>query len=121
MSITSDLLVARFKAHTLKDFLLISGMIFSHGVRIHFTTVRRSGGLEIGNSKKSFHHQSWILQDLESKTIKILRAVIVNFEMVNNIEFRCPIRGHHVSKITWFSVGNEKLDCKKDGREEGLS
>ena len=31
------------------------------------------------------------------------------------------MRGHHVYKITWFSVTNEKLDCKKKDREEALS
>ena len=41
--------------------------------------------------------------------------------MVHKTEFRCAIRGYHVYKITWFSVTNEKLDCKKKGREEALS
>ena len=33
----------------------------------------------------------------------------------------CAIRGRHVYKITWFSVINEKLNCKKNDRENGLS
>ena len=40
--------------------------------------------------------------------------------MVHQTEFRCAMRGHHVYKITWFSVTNEKLDCKKKDREEAL-
>ena len=41
--------------------------------------------------------------------------------MVHKTEFTCAIRGHHVYKITWFSVIKEKLDCKKNNREEALS
>ena len=37
------------------------------------------------------------------------------------IDFTCAIRGHHVYKTTWTPVLNEKLDCKKDNREEALS
>ena len=37
------------------------------------------------------------------------------------IEFGCAIRRHHLHKITWFSVINEKLDCKEDDREKALS
>ena len=33
----------------------------------------------------------------------------------------CAIRGHHVYKITWFPVINEKFNCKKHNREEALS
>ena len=36
--------VARFKAHNLKDFLIVSGLISSHACRIQFTIVRRGGG-----------------------------------------------------------------------------
>ena len=68
-SITSDPMVFRSKVHslkgrfktlTLKDFLMISGVISFHASRTHFTTVRRIVGLEIGNSKKKFNHQSWL-------------------------------------------------------------
>ena len=41
--------------------------------------------------------------------------------MVYKTELSCAIRGHHVYKITWFLVINEKFDCKKDDREEALS
>ena len=61
------------------------------------------------------------LKILETKTIKISQTVIVNFEMVLEIEFMCGIRGHHVYKRNWIPVLNEKLNCKKDNREEALS
>ena len=57
---------------------------------------------------------------LRSETIIMSQTVIVNFEMVNSIEFTVTIRVHHVSKTTWISVINEKLDCKEDDREEAL-
>ena len=41
--------------------------------------------------------------------------------MVYKTEFRSAIKGHHVYKITWFSVINEKRDCKKNNPEEALS
>ena len=41
--------------------------------------------------------------------------------MVYKIEFTCGIRGHHVYKTNWILVLIEKLDCKKDNREEALS
>ena len=41
--------------------------------------------------------------------------------MMHKTEFRCAKRGHHVYKITWFSVINDKLDCKKKNQEEALS
>ena len=50
--------------------------------------------------------------------IIIMSQKIVNFEMVNRTEFTFTIRVHHVYKTTWFSVINEKLDCKEDDREE---
>ena len=33
-----------------------------------------------------------------------------------------PLRGHHTMfiKVTWFSVDKEKLEWKKDNREEAL-
>ena len=41
--------------------------------------------------------------------------------MMYKIDFTCAIRGHHVYKTTWTPVLNEKLDCKKDNREEAPS
>ena len=41
--------------------------------------------------------------------------------MVNRNEFTFTIKVHHIYKTTWFSVINEKLDCKEDEREEALS
>ena len=58
---------------------------------------------------------------VRSDTIIMSQIVIVNFEMVNRIEFTFTIKTQHVYKITWFSVINEKLDCKEDDREEALS
>ena len=58
---------------------------------------------------------------LRSETIIMSQTVIVNFEMVNRIEFTFTITVHHLYKTNWFSVINEKLDCKEDGREEALS
>ena len=49
------------------------------------------------------------------------RTEIINYEMLYKIEFMCSVRGHHVYKTTWTPVLNEKLDCKKDNREEALS
>ena len=40
--------------------------------------------------------------------------------MMYKIDFTCGIRGHHVYKTNWTPVLNEKLDCKKDNREEAL-
>ena len=51
---------------------------------------------------------------LRSESIVMSQTVIVNFEMINRIEFTFTIRVHHVCKTTWFSVINEKLDCKDD-------
>ena len=50
---------------------------------------------------------------LRSETIIMSQTVIVNFEMVNRIESAFTIMVHHVYKATWFSVINEKLDCKE--------
>ena len=52
---------------------------------------------------------------------KMLRTAIVNFEMFYKVEFTCAIMGHHVYKTSWTPVLNEKLECKKDNREEALS
>ena len=41
--------------------------------------------------------------------------------MMYKIDFTCAIGRHHVYKTTWTPVLNEKLDCKKDNREEALS
>ena len=41
--------------------------------------------------------------------------------MVYKTESRCAKRGHHVYKITWFSVINEKFDCKENDRDEAPS
>ena len=41
--------------------------------------------------------------------------------MVNRTEFTLTIRVHHIYKTTWFSVINEKVDCKEDDQEEALS
>ena len=49
------------------------------------------------------------------------RTEIIKYEMLYKIEFTCGVRGHHVYKTTWTPVLNEKLDCKKDNREEALS
>ena len=55
MSITSDPVVVRLKAHilkgrfkslALKNLLIISGVISFHATGTHLITVRRSGGLE---------------------------------------------------------------------------
>ena len=48
------------------------------------------------------------------------RATIVNFDMMYKIDFTCGMRGHHVYKTSWAPVLNEKLDCKKDYREDAL-
>ena len=40
--------------------------------------------------------------------------------MMYKIDFTCGIRGHHAYKTNWTPVLNEKLDCKKDNREEAL-
>ena len=53
--------------------------------------------------------------------MKMSRTEIINYEMLYKIEFTCGVRGHHVYKTTWTPVLNEKLDCKKDNREEALS
>ena len=53
--------------------------------------------------------------------MKMSRTEIINYEMLYKIEFTCGVRGHHVYKTTWTPVLNEKLDCKKDSREEALS
>ena len=58
---------------------------------------------------------------VRSDTIIMSQIVIVNFEMVNRIEFTFTIKTQHVYKITWFSVINEKLDCKEDDREDALT
>ena len=60
------------------------------------------------------------LKILKTKTIKISRTAIVNFEMVYKIEFTCGIMGHHVYKTNWTPVHNEKMNCKKDNHEEVL-
>ena len=52
---------------------------------------------------------------------KMSRTAIVNFEMFYKVEFTCAIRGHHVYKTSWTPVLNEKLECKKDSREEAPS
>ena len=41
--------------------------------------------------------------------------------MVHKTEFTCDIRGDHVYKTKWTPVFNEKLNCKKNNREEALS
>ena len=46
---------------------------------------------------------------------------LVNCEMVYKTESRRAIRGHHIFIITWFSVINEKFDCKSNDREEALN
>ena len=53
--------------------------------------------------------------------MKMSQTEIINCEMLYKIEFMCGVRGHHVYKTTWTPVLNEKLDCKKDNREEALS
>ena len=58
---------------------------------------------------------------LRSESIIMSQTVIVNFEMINRIEFTFTIRVHHVCKTTWFSVINEKLDCKDDDPGSALS
>ena len=51
---------------------------------------------------------------LRSESIVMSQTVIVNFEMINRIEFTFTIRVQHVCKTTWFSVINEKLDYNED-------
>ena len=41
--------------------------------------------------------------------------------MVHKIEFTCDIRTDHVYKTSWTPAFNEKLNCKKNNREEALS
>ena len=48
------------------------------------------------------------------------RRTIINFDMMYKIDFTCGIRGHHVYNTNWTPVLSEKLDCKKDNREEAL-
>ena len=55
-----------------------------------------------------FNTKFEFLNILKTKTIKMSRTVIVNFEMVYKIEFTCSIfTKHHV--------------CKKDNRKEAAS
>ena len=56
----------------------------------------------------------------KTKKINMSRTAIVNFETVCKIEYTCGIRGHHIYKTNWAPVINEKLNCKKDNREEAL-
>ena len=60
-------------------------------------------------------------QSESGQMTKMSRTAIVNFEMLYKVEFICAIRGHHVCKTSWTPVLNEKLECKKDNREEALS
>ena len=46
MRLSSYLSVARFKAHDLKHFLIVSGLISFHAPRIQFTIVWWGGSLE---------------------------------------------------------------------------
>ena len=46
MSLSSDPTFARFKAHDLKDFLILSELISSHASRIQFTIARWDGGFK---------------------------------------------------------------------------
>ena len=58
---------------------------------------------------------------LRNEIIMMSQTVIVNFEMVNRTEFSFTLKVHHDCKTTWFSVINEKLDCKEDDREDALT
>ena len=49
------------------------------------------------------------------------RTGVVSFEILYKIEISCGIEGHHVYKRMWTPDLNEKLDRKKDNREEALS
>lgn len=107
--VVCDLPVARLNAYALKDILKdnFSADNF-HASKIHFTTVRQgwSFKLDIEILKENF---------------PINVECLVNFEIVYKTEFRSVIRGQRVFKINWFSVINEKLDFKKNDREEALS
>ena len=61
------------------------------------------------------------LKILKTKTIKMSRIAIVNFEIVYKTEFTCGMRGHHVYKANWTHVLNVKLNCEKDNHEEAVS
>ena len=100
---------------SLTDILIISGLEFFPCFQNPlYNSVRRGRDftMEFKFLKRKFHHQSWMA--LRSESIVMSQTVIVNFEMINRIEFTFIIRVHHVWKTTWFSVINEKLDCKDD-------
>ena len=65
--------------------------------------------LEIGNSTTKVE----CLKLLKNKATKMSRTVIVYFEIVYKIIFRCHIKEHHVYKIICFFEENEKLHRKK--------
>ena len=46
MGLSSDASVARFKAHDLKDFLIVSALISSYASRIQSTIVWQDGGFK---------------------------------------------------------------------------
>ena len=110
MRMSSLLSVARFGAHFLKDVLMISGVDFFPCFQNPlYNSIRRGRGFKLDFKflNRKFHHQSRMT--LRSQTIIISQTVIVNFEMVNRIEFTFTIRVHRLYKTTWFSVADEEL------------
>ena len=76
---------------------------------------------EIQNVRMEFYENDAKSQSESGQMTKMSRTAIVNFEMFYKVELTCAIRGHHVYKISWTPVLNEKFECKKDNREEALS
>ena len=76
---------------------------------------------EIQNVRMEFYENKAKSQSESGQMTKMSRTAIVNFEMFYKVEFTCAIRGHHVYKTSWTPILNEKLERKKDNREEALS
>ena len=76
---------------------------------------------EIQNVRMEFYENKAKSQSESGQMTKMSRTAIVNFEMFYKVEFTCAIRGHHVYKTSWTPVLNEKLEFKKDNREEALT
>ena len=46
------------------------------------------------------------------------RAIPLKFDLVFKVEFQTNIGGHHVYKDVWTPTVGERLNCRKDYREE---
>ena len=76
---------------------------------------------EIQNVRMEFYENKAKSQSESGQMKKMSQTAIVNFEIFYKIKFTCAIRGDHVYKTSWTPVLKEKLECKKDNREEALS